>query len=75
MNSEFYSKIYQDLDDIEQNFILLGDQLKLHTSEHVTEVSEAYGSDFTHNVIAWPDGNAIENFFSVVKNNYKRLRL
>ena len=51
------------------------DNMTVHKAEKVQEKMVQYEFDFIYNLPYSPDLNGIEKFFSVVKNNYRKLLL
>lgn len=65
----------EDCDDHGSDFAVLHDQVSYHDSVVTREEFERWKAESILNVVSFPRGNAIENFFSIVKNKYRRLRL
>lgn len=72
MFCEFLTKLSLIYD---RKFILFGDNATIHTANLTKTEAKKLGIKLIFNVPSEPDLNPIENYFSVFKTYYRKLRL
>jgi transposase len=76
INIEIFIDFLKDLREVchKEKIALFLDNLRVHHSNKVKEYCLTHNIPLIFNIAYSPEYNPIENFFSLVKNKYKRLK-